>query len=223
MVRPFYWGLAYGEYRIGAEGRRRSTLVNWLATGAALLAAGLALASAFRVRCTELAPSSSALYGAAVFVFPWTLDLFAFPSYQEKWVMLGAALALLVVRLAAPRASGLGVVRGQRARHRASARRRRRSSSSICRRSCCSSLHQRNRGEASWARVAFVTAIGIAAAVALRAVAWYGSYTSDFSTDNVLDAAPGPPLLAAVRARRRVDRLRDRSGRPRPRERSGST
>ena len=35
------------------------------------------------------------MYGAAVFVYPWTLDLFAFPSYQEKWVVLAAALGLL--------------------------------------------------------------------------------------------------------------------------------
>ena len=44
-------------------------LVNWLATGAALLAAGLALASAFRVDARSRAVFFG-LYGAAVFVFP---------------------------------------------------------------------------------------------------------------------------------------------------------
>ncbi len=183
MVRPFYWGLAYGEYRIGAEGPMALYLVNWLATGAALLAAGLALASAFRVDARSRAVFLG-LYGAAVFVFPWTLDLFAFPSYQEKWVILGAALALWW--FASPRrelpawawygVSVLVVAVGAATKAQFVV---------YLPALVLLLLHQRSRGEASWARVAFVTAIGLAAAGALRAVAWYGSYTSDFSTDNV--------------------------------------
>ena len=69
-------------------------VVNWAVTGAMLAFAGFAAARAFRVRPAGL-PTFLAVYGAAVFVYPWTLDLFAFASYQEKWVVLAAALGLL--------------------------------------------------------------------------------------------------------------------------------
>lgn len=90
MVRPFYWAIAYAQYRAGVEGPAVLYLTNWAAFGAILAFAGVALGRAFRV------PGSSralflGVYGAAVFVYPWTLDLFAFPSYQEKWVVLAAA------------------------------------------------------------------------------------------------------------------------------------
>ena len=183
MVRPFYWSLAYGEYRIGSESPTALYAVNWLATGAALLAAGLALGSAFRVEARARAVFLGA-YGAAVFVFPWTLDLFAFPSYQEKWVILGAALALWW--FASPRRelpawawyaiSVLVVAVGAATKAQFVV---------YLPALVLLLVHQRSRGEASWARVAFVTAIGMLAAGTLRAVAWYGSYTSDFSTDNV--------------------------------------
>ena len=90
MVRPFYWALAYPEYRAGAEGPPALYVVNWAITGAS---------SRCRLRDHASLPRSSrqlgmflAIYGAAVFVYPWTLDLFAFPSYQEKWVVFAAAL-----------------------------------------------------------------------------------------------------------------------------------
>lgn len=183
MVRPFYWGLAYGEYRIGTEGPMALYLVNWLATGAALVASGIALASAFRVGARDR-PVFLGVYGAAVFVFPWTLDLFAFPSYQEKWVILGVSLAL--GWFAKPRRelpawawygiSALVVAVGSVTKAQFVI---------FLPALVLLVLHQRIRSEASWARVAYVTGIGIVAAAALRAVAWYGSYTADFSADNV--------------------------------------
>ena len=94
MVRPFYWALAYAEYSAGAESPTALYVVNWAATGAVLAFAGFAIARAFRVERSRLG-IFLAVYGAAVFVYPWTLDLFAFPSYQEKWVVLAAALGLL--------------------------------------------------------------------------------------------------------------------------------
>jgi hypothetical protein len=183
MVRPLYWGLAYGEYRIGAEGPLALYVLNWLVTGVALLAAGFALASAFRVH-GERRLFFLGAYGAAVFVFPWTLDLFAFPSYQEKWVILGAALALSW--FAAPwkqlppwawYALSTAVVtvgaltKAQFVVYLPAL--------------VLLVLHQRSKGETPWLRVGFVLGLGVVAAVALRAVAWQGSYTSSFSTDNV--------------------------------------
>jgi hypothetical protein len=94
MVRPFYWALAYAEYNAGADSPTALYVVNWAATGAVLAFAGFAIARAFRVERGRLG-IFLAVYGAAVFVYPWTLDLFAFPSYQEKWVVLAAALGLL--------------------------------------------------------------------------------------------------------------------------------
>ena len=94
MVRPFYWALAYAEYNVGAEGPTALYVLNWAVTGAILAFAGFAIARAFRVARDRL-PVFLGVYGAAVFVYPWTLDLFAFPSYQEKWVVLAASLGLL--------------------------------------------------------------------------------------------------------------------------------
>jgi hypothetical protein len=183
MVRPFYWALAYGEYRIGAEGPLYLYVVNWAATGAALALAGLALGRAFRVPEQRRGLFFGA-FGAAVFVFPWTLDLFAFPSYQEKWVILGAAAGL--AWFAAPRDElpwwawyggsalvvGLGAV--TKAQYVV-----------FLPAFCLLLLHQRRRGETTWGRIAYVVALCLVAAAALRAIAWYGSYTSSFSADNV--------------------------------------
>jgi hypothetical protein len=94
MVRPFYWALAYVEYRAGDTNPTVLYLFNWAATGGALLLAGLGLARALRVR-RERRGLFLGIYGAAVLAFPWTLDLFAFPSLQEKWVILAAALGFL--------------------------------------------------------------------------------------------------------------------------------
>ena len=78
----------------GAEGPTALYVLNWAVTGAILAFAGFAIARAFRVARDRL-PVFLGVYGAAVFVYPWTLDLFAFPSYQEKWVALAASLGLL--------------------------------------------------------------------------------------------------------------------------------
>ena len=222
MVRPFYWGLAYGEYRIGAESPT-ALYARQLARDRRCAARSRARARVGLPRAMRgAAPSSSALYGAAVFVFPWTLDLFAFPSYQEKWVILGAALALLVVRLAAPRASGLGVVRDQRARPR----RRRRDEGAVRRlsagfRAAPAPPAKPRRGVVGARRLRH----GDRPRRRRRAAG--GRLVRELHVGLLdgqrVDAASGPPLLAALRARRRVGRLRARAGRARPRRRSGST
>ena len=101
MVRPFYWALAYVHYRAGAESVTALYLLNWAVTGACLLAAGVGLGRAFCVPAARR-PLFLGVYGAAVLAFPWTLDLFAFPSLQEKWVILAGGLGL--VWFAEPRA-----------------------------------------------------------------------------------------------------------------------
>jgi hypothetical protein len=183
MVRPWYWALAYVEYRIGTEGPLALYVVNWAVTGAALFAAGLALTRAFRIPAERRAVFLG-VYGATVFVFPWTLDLFAFPSYQEKWVIAAAALGF--AWFAAPRAglpgwawyttSVLVVAIGSATKAQFVL---------FLPAYVLLLLDQRRRGVTSTARVLFLSAVGLLAAAALRAVAWYGSYTSSFSADNV--------------------------------------
>jgi len=185
MVRPFYWALAYFEYRAGAEGPAVLYIVNWAVTGAVLAFAGLAAARAFRVPVTG-GGIFLATYGAAVFVYPWTLDLFAFPSYQEKWVVLAAALGLLWFSEPRERlpawlwyaASAAVIVLG-----------------SMTKAQFVVFLpaflllaldHQRER-RASWWRVAAVAGMSVVAALALRAVAWQGDYTEGFGLSNIPD------------------------------------
>lgn len=185
MVRPFYWGLAYFHYRIGDEGPAALYVLNWAVTGAVLAFAGLALARAFRVPAARLG-IFLAVYGAAVFVYPWTLDLFAFASYQEKWVVLAAAIGLLW--FAEPR-------------ERLPAWRWYAVSALVIAVGCLTKaqfvvflpafvllvLDHRREGRAGWRRVVAVTGMGAAAALALRAVAWQGSYTESFGLSNVPD------------------------------------
>ena len=185
MVRPFYWGLAYFEYRAGAEGPAVLYVVNWAVTGAVLVFAGFAAARAFRVPAEKRA-IFLAVYGSAVFVYPWTLDLFAFVSYQEKWVVLAAALGLLW--FAEPReelpawlwyATSAAVI----------------GLGSMTKAQFVVFLpaflllaldHRRERGT-GWSRIAAVTGMSAVAALSLRAVAWQGDYTEGFGLSNVPD------------------------------------
>ncbi|HEU0304998.1 MAG TPA: hypothetical protein VFR32_10515 [Gaiellaceae bacterium] len=185
MVRPFYWGLAYVEYRIGDEGPAALYVLNWAVTGAVLAFAGFALARAFRVPSSRLG-IFLAVYGAAVFVYPWTLDLFAFASYQEKWVVLAAALGLLW--FAEPRdhlpawgwyaVSALVIGLGSLTKAQFVV---------FLPAFCLLVLDHRREGRARWERVIAVTGMAIVAALALRAVAWQGDYTEGFGLSNVPD------------------------------------
>jgi hypothetical protein len=185
MVRPFYWALAYGEYNAGAESPTALYIVNWAATGAVLAFAGFAAARAFRVP-RERYGIFLGVYGAAVFVYPWTLDLFAFASYQEKWVVLAAALGLLW--FAEPRehlpawqwyaVSALVIGLGAMTKAQFVV---------FLPAFVVLVLDHRREGRSSWTRVAAVTALGAAAALTLRAVAWQGDYTEGFGLGNVPD------------------------------------
>jgi hypothetical protein len=185
MVRPFYWALAYGEYNAGAESPTALYVVNWAVTGAVLAFAGFAIARALRVPRGRLS-IFLAVYGATVFVYPWTLDLFAFPSYQEKWVVLAAALGLLW--FAEPRerlpawqwysVSALVIGLGSLTKAQYVV---------FLPAFVLLALDHRRERSASWWRVAAVTAMGVAAALALRVVAWHGDYTESFSLSNVPD------------------------------------
>jgi hypothetical protein len=185
MVRPFYWAFAYAEYNVGAESPTALYLVNWAATGAVLAFAGFAIARAFRVPRERLA-TFLAVYGAAVFVYPWTLDLFAFTSYQEKWVVLAAALGLLW--FAEPRerlpawqwyavsAAVIGIGSMTKAQFVV-----------FLPAFLLLVLDHRRETRASLSRAAAVTGMSIVAALALRAVAWHGDYTEGFGLSNVPD------------------------------------
>ena len=185
MVRPFYWALAYAQYNAGAESPIALYLVNWAATGAVLAFAGFAIARAFRVPRDRLA-TFFAVYGAAVFVYPWTLDLFAFPSYQEKWVVLAAAFGVLW--FAEPRerlpawqwyavsAAVIGLGAMTKAQFVV-----------FLPAFLLLMLDHRREGRASWSRIATVAAMGLVAALALRAVAGHGDYTEGFGLSNVPD------------------------------------
>ena len=196
MVRPFYWALAYGEYNAGAESPTALYVVNWAVTGAVLAFAGFAIARAFRVARDRLA-IFLAVYGAAVFVYPWTLDLFAFPSYQEKWVVLAAALGLLW--FAEPRerlpawqwyaVSALVIGLGSLTKAQFVV---------FLPAFLLLVLDHRREGRASWSRVAAVTAMGVAAALALRVVAWHGDYTEGFGLSNVPDQLGSQVPLAGA-------------------------
>ena len=185
MVRPFYWALAYAEYNAGAESPTALYVVNWAATGAVLALAGFAIARACRVPRGRLS-TFLAVYGAAVFVYPWTLDLFAFTSYQEKWVVLAAALGLLW--FAEPRerlpawqwyavsAAVIGIGSMTKAQFVV-----------FLPAFLLLVLDHRRETRANWSRVAAVTAMSIVSALALRAVAWHGDYTEGFGLSNVPD------------------------------------
>lgn len=183
QVRPFYWLLEYVEYRAGVHSPTVLYVLNWAYTGLCLAVAGLGLAAAFRIP-TSRPPLFLATYGAAVFVFPWTLDLFAFPSPQERSVALAAGLGLLW--FAHPRRdlepaywyaiSAAVVVLG-----------------SLTKATFLVFLpvfllvlvDGRRRGLVPWSRVAWVTAVGVATAVGLRIVGAHGGYTDQFSLSNV--------------------------------------
>lgn len=183
MVRPFYWAIAYVQYRAGAEGPTVLYLLNWLVLGAILVLAGIALARAFRVPAASR-PLFLGVYGAAVFLYPWTLDLFAFASYQEKWVILAAALGLLwladpreQVRPAAWYAASVAVI----------------ALGSLTKAQFLIFLpaflllvadSQRGRAD-RWRRVAGVAVAGAVAGIALRIVAAHGDYTADYGLHNV--------------------------------------
>jgi hypothetical protein len=185
MVRPFYWALAWAEYNVGSEGPTALYVANWAVTGAILAFAGYAIARAFRVPAGRLAIFLG-VYGAAVFVYPWTLDLFAFASYQEKWVVLAAAVGLLW--FAEPRkrlpawewytVSGLVVGLGSLTKAQFVV---------FLPAFCLLVLDHRREGRAGWARVAAVTGMGVAAALALRIVAAQGDYTESYGLSNVSD------------------------------------
>jgi len=183
QVRPFYWLLEYVAYRGGLHSTTALYVLNWAYTGLCLAVAGLGLAAAFRVSASRR-PLFLATYGAAVFVFPWTLDLFAFPSPQERSVALAAGLGLLW--FAQPRRelrpvfwyaiSTAVVVLG-----------------SLTKATFLVFLpvfllllvDGRRRGLVPWSRVTWVTVVGVATAVALRVVGAHGGYTDQFSLGNV--------------------------------------
>jgi hypothetical protein len=185
MVRPFYWALAWAEYNVGSEGPTALYVANWAVTGAILAFAGYAIARAFRVPAGRLMIFLG-VYGAAVFVYPWTLDLFAFASYQEKWVVLAAAVGLLW--FAEPRerlpawqwyaVSGLVVGLGSLTKAQFVV---------FLPAFCLLVLDHRREGRAGWARVASVAGLGVAAALALRIVAAQGDYTESYGLSNVSD------------------------------------
>jgi hypothetical protein len=185
MVRPFYWAFAYLHYRAGSDSPFVLYAVNWAVTGVVLALGGLCLGRAFRVPAAKRGLFLGA-YGAAVFVYPWTLDLFAFPSYQEKWVVLGAALGFLW--FAEPRermpawawyAISVGVI----------------ALGSMTKAQflifvpafVLLVLDAHREGRAGWLRVLAVAAAGIVAALLVRAVAWHGSYTEGYGLSNVPD------------------------------------
>jgi hypothetical protein len=183
MVRPLYWALAYVHYSAGSDSATVLHVVNWAATSGALLAIGYGLARAFRVPAGRR-PLFLGLYGAAAFVFPWTLDLYAFPSLQEKWVFLAAALAL--VWFADPRAGlpawlwyatsaavlGLGAATKAQFLIFAPA-------------VVLVVADQRRRRETSTARVVSVAAACVAIAVGLSLIGAHGSYTSQFGPAHI--------------------------------------
>ncbi len=183
MVRPYYWALAYVEYRLGSGSATVLHVLNWAATGLSLLAAGYGLARALRVPAHTRAIFLG-VYGASVFVFPWTLDLFAFPSLQEKWVILAAAACL--VWLAEPRrelepalwyaATASLLVLGSLTKAQFLV---------FAPAFCLLLLHQRLRRESTTARLVFAIAICAAIAVVLSLVAEHGSYTGQFGPSHV--------------------------------------
>ena len=183
QVRPFYWAFAWVEYRAGAHYPTVVYLISWVFTGFCLAVAGLGLARAFRVPKPRV-PLFLGVYGAAVFVFPWTLDLFAFPSPQERWVALSAGVALLW--FADPRErihpvawyaiSALVIAFGALSK----------STFLVFGPALVLlMLDQRRRGFRSWLRMGWVLAAWATAAVLLRIAGAHGSYTSQFSLSNI--------------------------------------
>jgi hypothetical protein len=183
MVRPYYWFLAWFEYRAGGHSPTVLYVLNWAATGGALALGGVALARAFEVPRPRR-PTFLALYGAGVIGFPWTLDLFAFASLQEKWVILAAALGLLW--FAEPRArrspaawygvSAAVLVLGSMTKAQFLF---------FVPAFVLLTLDARRRAGIPWARVAFVGGLYAAIAAVLRVVAAHGSYTDQFGLQNV--------------------------------------
>ena len=215
--RPGEWcGRSIGpwptaQYNAGAESPTALYVVNWAATGAVLAFAGFAIARAFRVPRDRLA-TFLAVYGAAVFVYPWTLDLFAFASYQEKWVVLAAALGVLW--FAEPRerlpawqwyavsAAVIGLGAMTKAQFVV-----------FLPAFLLLVLDHRREGRASWSRIAAVTAMGLVAALALRAVAWSRRLHGGVRPLERARPARLEVPLARGGVRPRVDRVRDRPAR----------
>jgi hypothetical protein len=183
MVRPFYWAIAYVQYRAGTEDPLVLYTMNWAALGAILVFAGFALTRAFRIppgrRSVFLA-----VYGAAVFVYPWTLDLFAFASYQEKWVVLAAAAGLLW--FAEPRdhvsapvwytVSLLVVVLGSLTKAQFLI---------FVPAFLLLIVDAQREARGSWRRVGAVAGAGALVAIVFRVVAWHGEYTQGYGLGNV--------------------------------------
>jgi hypothetical protein len=183
MVRPFYWALAYVEYRVGYTSPTALYVLNWAATGFAFALAGFALSRALRVP-EDRRTVFYGVYGAAAIAFPWTLDLFAFPSLQEKWVIVAAALGLLW--FAAPRrdtspavwyavSAGL-IVLGALTKAQFLV---------FLPAYLLLVLDAHRRAGVQRRRVWFVLAAGAAVAIAVRALAAHGTYTSQFRLSNV--------------------------------------
>ena len=183
MVRPFYWALAQLEYAIGGTDPLALFTLNWLVTSVILLVAGVVMARVFVVP-EGRRPLFLAVYAVAVIGFPWTLDLYAFPSLQEKWVILAAAIgfwwfsearagsraltwyavsAAVIVGGSLTKAQfvvflpGFALLAFDVARERRS----------------------------SLSRPVFVVGLSVLAAAALRVVASFGSYTASFGLGNV--------------------------------------
>src|SRR5262245_1039572 len=183
MVRPLYWALAYVHYRAGSDSATVLHVINWAATTGALLAIGYALGRAFRVPRARQALFLG-VFGAAAFVFPWTLDLYAFPSLQEKWVLLAAALAL--VWFADPHrglrpwlwyATSAGVL--------ALGAATKAQFLIFAPALLLVLLDQRQRRETSTARVGFVLVLCAVITVCLSLIGEHGSYTSQFGPEHI--------------------------------------
>jgi hypothetical protein len=185
QVRPFYWLQEYAEYRAGLHHPTLLYLLNWVFTGLCLLVAGLGLARALHPPRHRV-PLFLGAYGAAVFVFPWTLDLFAFPSPQERWVTLSAGVALFWfagehARLPAwawYAISALVVAFGVFSKATFLV---------FGPALVLLMLEQRRRGSRSWLRLAWVVVLWGAGAALIRVAGAHGGYTSQFSLGNVPD------------------------------------
>ena len=183
MVRPLYWAFAYVHYRAGSDSATVLHVINWAATSGALLAIGYGLSRAFRVPGARR-PLFLGLFGAAVFVFPWTLDLYAFPSLQEKWVLLAAALGL--VWFADPRRRvGPWVWYGTSAAVLLLGAATKAQFLVYAPAFLLILLDQRRRRETPTARIVFVLALSAAIAICLSLIGAHGSYTSQFGPEHV--------------------------------------
>ena len=183
MIRPFYWALAELQYQLGHSQPIVLFAVNWAVTTAVLVFAGVAMTRVFVVPVGRR-PLFMAAYAAAAIGFPWTLDLYAFPSLQEKWVILAAAIGFWWFsrpreRFSAPgwyAISLLVIVAGSLTKAQFVV---------FLPAFALLTLDTTRERKASPSRLLFVIAVSVIVAAALRIVATYGSYTTSYGLQNV--------------------------------------